>query len=160
MNTEKNPSTGLILEVFGPTVEFLTSQENFSVLKGTVPPGTFVPLHTHPDVEDFTVLSGELECLRQDATGHEWIVAKVGDYIHVPGGARHAWRNVSNKPAIALLFTTQKMEHFFREVGRPIGLLQPPTPDELARFAAISDKYGYWNASPEENEQVGIHFSF
>jgi hypothetical protein len=53
------------------------------------------------------------------------------------------------------------MENFFREAGRPItGALQPPTPDELARFAASSTQYNYWTASPEENEQVGIHFSF
>jgi hypothetical protein len=30
----------------------------------------------------------------------------------------------------------------------------------LARFAAISAKYGYWNAAPEENAAVGIKLSF
>jgi len=33
-------------------------------------------------------------------------------------------------------------------------------PEELARFAAISAKYGYWNTTPEENAAVGIHFNF
>lgn len=165
MNTEKNPTTGLTLDVFGPTVEFLTSleetQENFCILKGMVPPGVVVPLHSHPDIEDFIVISGEMQCLKQDAQSHEWIVAKVGDYVHVPGGAPHAWRNVSNEPSVLFIITTRKMEQFFREVGRPItSTLQPLTLDELARFAAICDKYNYWLANSEENAAVGISLSF
>jgi quercetin dioxygenase-like cupin family protein len=165
MSTEKNPTTGLTLDVFGPTVEFLTSpketQDDFCVLKGIVPPGVVVPLHSHPDTEDFIVISGEMQCLKQDAKSYEWIVAKVGDYVHVPGGARHAWRNVSNEPAILFIITTKKLQQFFREAGRPMtSTLQPPTPEELARFAAICARYDYWIATPEENTAVGIHFSF
>ena len=169
INIEKNPSTGQIVEVFGPTVEFLTSQEEFSVMKGIVPAGVFVPMHRHPDIEDFIVLSGEMECLRRDENGHEWITAKPGDYMHVPGNAWHAWRNVSNAPAVMLFFTTNKMERFFREAGRPLtssmtefsaGTLQPPTPEELAKFAALSLQYNYTNATPEENAAVGLNLSF
>jgi quercetin dioxygenase-like cupin family protein len=65
MSLVKNPSTGKVLELFGPTVEFLTSpqdaQNDFCVLRGTISPGVFVPLHSHPDTEDFLVISGELE---------------------------------------------------------------------------------------------------
>jgi quercetin dioxygenase-like cupin family protein len=65
MSLVKNPSTGKVLELFGPTVEFLTSpqdaQNDFCVLRGTISPGAFVPLHSHPDTEDFLVISGELE---------------------------------------------------------------------------------------------------
>jgi hypothetical protein len=43
MGVEKNLTTGLIVEFFGPTVEFLTSPEDehndFCVLKATIPPG-------------------------------------------------------------------------------------------------------------------------
>jgi hypothetical protein len=39
---EKNPMTGLVVELFGPTLEFLTSpedkQSDFCVLKGTIRP--------------------------------------------------------------------------------------------------------------------------
>lgn len=53
MSLVKNPSTGKVLELFGPTVEFLTSpedaQNDFCVLRGTIPPGVFVPLHSNPD---------------------------------------------------------------------------------------------------------------
>lgn len=165
MSLEKNPSTGKVLELFGPTVEFLTSpqdvQSDFCVLKGTIPPGGIVPLHTHADTEDFLVLSGEVEGLRQDSEGHTWIAAKAGDYIHVPSNAPHAWRNVSTAPVVVLIVTTKKMGHFFQETGRPqTSPPAPVTPDALAHFAMTSARYGYWNASPAENAQVGIHLSF
>jgi hypothetical protein len=36
----------------------------------------------------------------------------------------------------------------------------PVTPEDLARFAAVSARYGYWNATPEDNAAVGIHLRF
>jgi len=53
MSTELNPTTGLRIDLEGPTVEFLTSPQeasiDFCVLKGVIPPGVSVPLHSHPD---------------------------------------------------------------------------------------------------------------
>ena len=165
MSLVKNPSTGKVLELFGPTVEFLTSPQDalndFCVLRGTISPGVFVPLHSHPDTEDFLVISGELEGLRQDSEDHTWIGAKAGDYIHVPSNARHAWRNLSGTPTVVLIITTKRIGQFFQETGRPVTESpQPVTSEDLVRFAAISAKYGYWNASPAENALVGIHLSF
>lgn len=165
MRLEKNPATGLVLEFFGPTLELLTlpeeEQNDFCVLKGTIPPGVSVPLHSHPDTEDFLVISGSVECLRQETEGYEWIGATAGDYIHVPAGARHAWRNRSSEPLVNLIFTTKRLGRFFQEAGRPVtGAPQPVTPEDLARFTAVSAKYGYWNATPEENAAVGIEMSF
>jgi quercetin dioxygenase-like cupin family protein len=165
VSLEKNPSTGKVLELFGPTIEFLPSpqdaQNDFCVLKGTIPPGVSVPLHSHADTEDFLLISGEVEGLRQDSEDYTWIGAKAGDYIHVPSNARHAWRNVSNAPTLVLIITTKKLGQFFQETGRPeMGTILPVTPEDLTRFAEISARYGYWNASPEENALVGMHTSF
>jgi quercetin dioxygenase-like cupin family protein len=166
---EKNPTTGLVVELFGPTAEFLTSPEDerndFCVLKGTIPSGVHVPLHSHLDTEDFLVISGAVEYLLQGKEGrYEWIGAKPGDYIHVPANAHHAWRNLSSEPIVSLITTTKRMGRFFQEVGRPVmtgaAAPQPVTPADLARFAAVSARYGYWNATPEENAAVGIPLSF
>jgi quercetin dioxygenase-like cupin family protein len=153
------------LNFFGPTLEFLTlpedAQNDFCVLKGTIPPGVVVPLHSHPDTEDFLIISGELESLNQIQQGYEWIRAKAGDYIHVPAGVRHAWRNVSREPVVSFIVTTKRLGHFFQETGRPLtGAPLPITPEEIARFTATSARYGHWTATPEENAMVGIHFSF
>ena len=70
LSLEKNPTTGLVIELFGPTFEFLTSPEyehnDFCVLNGTIPPNAYVPLHSHTDTEDFFVMSGAVDCLRHD----------------------------------------------------------------------------------------------
>jgi len=165
MNIEKNPTTGVILDIFGPTVEFLIApddeQSDFCVLKGIVPPGVFVPLHSHPDTEDFSVLSGEIECLRHNADGHEWIKGKVGDFFHMPNSSPHAWRNVSTEPVVLLIFTTKKLGHFFEETGRPwTGAFQPVTPEDIAQLVAASARYGYWTATPEENAAIGLQMGF
>ena len=167
MSTELNPTTGLRIDLEGPTVEFLTSPQeasiDFCVLKGVIPPGVSVPLHSHPDTEDFFIISGQVEALRQGAQGYEWISAKAGDYLHVPGGTRHGWRNVATEPMVAYLITTTKLARFFQEVRRPVTATpQSGTAEDLehflARFETVSTKYGYWNATPEENAAVGIHF--
>ena len=73
MNLEKNPTTGVVVDVIGPTVEFLVSpsdeSSDFCVLKGIVPAGVFVPMHRHADTESFVVLSGTIECLK---VAEEW----------------------------------------------------------------------------------------
>jgi quercetin dioxygenase-like cupin family protein len=166
MSLQKNPTTGLVIELFGPTLEFMTSPDDehndFCVLKGTIPPDGYVPLHSHPDTEDFLVISGAVEGLRQEAGGNEWVEARAGDYIHVPADAPHAWRNVSSEvPVVDLIITTKRLARFLQETGRPVtGVPQPPTREELERFAAVSARYGYWNATPEENAAVGIPLSF
>jgi hypothetical protein len=57
MRTVINPTADVRVDLFGPTLEFLTSPQaannEFSVLRGTIPPGCSVPLHSHPDTEDF-----------------------------------------------------------------------------------------------------------
>jgi quercetin dioxygenase-like cupin family protein len=165
MNVELNPTTGVRLDVFGPTVEFLTSPQDQHnqpcVIRGVIPPGVFIPLHSHLDTEDFYIISGQAQALKQTPEGYEWIDGKAGDLIHVPGGVHHAWRNVGSLPLVALLITTTKMGRFFQEVGRPVtDTPQPVTPKDLIHFATVAAEYGYWNATPEENAAVGIHFSF
>lgn len=163
MSTEINPITGVRLDVLGPTVEFLTwpqeMHNDFLVLRGVIPPGVSIPLHSHPDTEDFLIISGKIQALRQVSGGYEWVEGKAGDYIHVPSGARHAWRNVSSEPLVAFIITTVRLGRFLQETGRPItGAPQPVRPQDLAHFADVAAKYGHWIATPAENAAVGIHF--
>ena len=157
----KQDVIGQRIDLFGPSVEFLTSpydpQKDFCVLRGIIPPGGAAPLHSHRDVEDFYVISGEVLALRKGAHGYESIACKAGEYIRVPSGVPHGWRNVSSEPFVTLVITTPTLGKFFLEAGRPIEEApQPPTSDDFARFANVSAKYGYWNASPEENAAAGI----
>jgi quercetin dioxygenase-like cupin family protein len=150
---------GQVLDALGPTVEFLTFLEGAELctMRGVVPPGAAVPLHSHDDVEDFYILAGSQQVLTQGPDGLVWKEARAGDYVRVPPGTPHAHRNVTSLPAVDLIITTTRMGKFFKEIGRPVtGSPQPPTPEEVARFIATAAKYGYKLGTPEENAAVGI----
>jgi quercetin dioxygenase-like cupin family protein len=137
------------LEVLGPTVRVLTPLDGPAdapcVLRGTIPAGGFVPLHSHPDPETF--IGGEGELFGFD--GEAWVRVGAGQVFHVPGGTPHAWRN--DGPATEMtIVATVRMGRFFREIAGP------PTPEALERFAATAARYGHWNASPEENLRIGL----
>ena len=149
------------LDVLGPTVEFLTtpddSGDGFSIMRGVVPPGVVVPLHSHDDAEAFFIVAGTQQVLTQGENGLEWNDFHAGDYVYVPPGTLHAHRNISDEPAVDLLVTSARLGRFFQEVSKPaIEPPQPPTPDDVARFIATSSEYGYTLGTPEENHAVGI----
>jgi quercetin dioxygenase-like cupin family protein len=152
-----------ILDVLGPTVQFLTepqpNDETPCVIKGTIPPGGFVPIHRHPDFEAFFVLSGKVEVFSGKDEKPQWIAAGPGDFIQVPSNAKHGFRNKSAEPSVQLITTTSKLGRFFQEIGRsirPAENVSPPTPDELQQLIKTSERYGYRLASPEENAAAGI----
>jgi hypothetical protein len=59
-----------------------------------------------------------------------------------------------------LVISTSKIGRFFRELATAAVPDAPNTdlsPEQILRFHEISRRYGYWNASPEENARVGIN---
>jgi quercetin dioxygenase-like cupin family protein len=158
-----NKGTYGSLEMFGPTVEFLTLPEGadaaYCVMMGVIPTGVSVPLHSHPDSESFFLVSGAVQALSQRDETFEWLDVRPGEFVHVPSNAKHAWRNTSSEPAVQLITTTAKLCRFFQEIGRPVAAgapLPPPTPDELQHFMRVATKYNYWLGSPAENAAIGI----
>jgi quercetin dioxygenase-like cupin family protein len=160
-----HPGTYPLLDVLGPSIAFLTLPDEpgatYCVMVGTIPPGVSIPLHSHPDFESFYILSGTVEALVMEGNRSTWRPAKTGEFVHVPGDVKHAWRNTSPEPVVQLLTTTPKLGRFFQEIGRavsPGAPPAPPTPAELQHFAQISARYGYWLASTAENAAIGISF--
>jgi quercetin dioxygenase-like cupin family protein len=153
------------LDVMGATVELLTrpATDDLSpcAMRGTIPPGAVVPLHSHPDPETFVAVSGEVEGFAEADGGSGWVRIAPGDIFHVPGGAGHAFRNRSPWPAVAIVVSTSRMRRFFREIGTPVTpeARQPPGPpsaEAIQRFLETAARYGHWNATPEENAQVDL----
>jgi quercetin dioxygenase-like cupin family protein len=135
------------LDLGGPTLEFLVPPRDGEpcLMRGVIPAGDIVPLHSHADPETFLMLEGEAEGLRDG----RWVRVRPGDVFHVPGDTRHAWRNRSRGPAVMNLVTTSRMGRFLQEVAGT----------EPQEFLAISASYGYWNATPEENAAVGLQIT-
>jgi quercetin dioxygenase-like cupin family protein len=147
---------GVVFEIPSPTgpkpAEFLNlGEETYCVIRGTIPAGGIVPLHRHDDPESFFVLSGEGQVLAQTESGMEWRTTRIGDFIDTCG-AKHAWRNQSKSPVELLIVTTPKLGRFLRELS---DLVRSGT-YSLEELSNLSDAYGYWAASPQENTEVGI----
>jgi quercetin dioxygenase-like cupin family protein len=151
------------LDVLGPTIQFVTDsteEDGPCIMRGTVPPGVSIPLHSHADPETFVPVSGRLRGLVFRGEDFEWIEIRPGVIFHVPGGAKHGFRNESPEEAVMIIASTTTIGRFFRELGAPVAPGSPapgrPASDRVQRFLATSARYGYWNASPEENARVGI----
>ncbi|WP_063726756.1 cupin domain-containing protein [Streptomyces sp. RTd22] len=92
--------------------------------------------HFHRAVsESFYVLSGELELYN----GEKWVTGREGDFLYVPVGGLHAFKNVTDEPtSMLLLFApgAPREEYFERlaEVTQRGG-------EELKRFRIRHDSY-------------------
>jgi quercetin dioxygenase-like cupin family protein len=153
-----------VLDVLGPTIEFLPGSNhlpaNYCIMRGKVPPGIFIPLHSHDDFETFIMVSGELDALQETPDGPGWISLLSGDVLDIPGGTKHAFHNRSAEPAVAIIISTAKIGNFFREIGRSIVPGSPassaPPLETIQHFLRTAERYGYWIATPEENAAVGL----
>ena len=56
-----------------------------------------------------------------------------------------------------LITSTSRIGAFFREIATPAGSW-PPSEEALRHFLATAERYGYWNATLEENAEVGLAF--
>src|ERR1700719_4154957 len=124
-------------------------------MRGTVPSGVVIPLHSHADPEIFYVLNGSLEVFQAEG----WQTVNAGEVVSIPGNVRHALRNTSPSPLTSIIVSRQKLYSFFRELARPFDPNTPPappTPEEMQRLFSVAEKYEYWLASPEENAAIGI----
>ena len=115
----------------------------FSML-ATVPPNGGPPPHIHRDEDEtFYVLEGAPTF----RLGDERIVAGPGDFVNVPKGVLHCFRNFSDEPVkMVLTFTPAGIERFFEETLERAYDLTRPCPDNLAevgaRYAEAAPRYG------------------
>jgi len=108
-----------------------------------VDPGGGVTPHVHPAMEErFRVLDGEIEFL----VDRTWVKT---DEVVVPAGARHAYRNASDRPAHMVCEATPPMEleEFLTDVAELSrerrftrrGL--PTSPKAAPMLAAVAQRY-------------------
>ena len=110
----------------------------------SVPPGGGPPPHIHHrEDESFYIRQGTLAILVGDRT----VNVSPGDFVHVPRGTVHCFRNTGSGHAKMLVtFTPAGMERFFEEGFYPAGdrsVGPPPLTEELLkRMLAAAPKCG------------------
>src|SRR6202162_6152401 len=113
MNTTSETKTGTnrggedrTFIVLGVLLQFLSTPEQIndqiSVMRGTVPSGVVIPLHSHADPEIFYALNGSLEVFQAEG----WQTVTAGEVVSIPGNVRPAPRN--NSPSPTHLITVSK----------------------------------------------------
>ncbi|MYR35552.1 cupin domain-containing protein [Nocardiopsis alba] len=120
-----------------------------SFVEATVPPGAGPRPHIHHrEDEAYYVLSGELEVL----DGERTFIAGPGDFVFIPRGTVHRFKNVGVHTAkMVFLFTPAGFEEFFLEAGYPARPGEPAPAvrgvAERDRVAEIASRYA-WSPAP------------
>jgi mannose-6-phosphate isomerase-like protein (cupin superfamily) len=116
----------------------------FSLIEQVSPTGFATPLHVHhAEDEAFYILEGELTVW----CGEHIFKARPGSFVYLPKDVPHCFRVESDTPARLLQITAPAaIEQGFIEMGTPATSLtlpppHVPTPEDMARMAAISAKY-------------------
>ena len=96
-----------------------------------VPPNGGPPPHVHRNEDEtFYVLDGTPTF----RLGDEVVVAGPGDFVNVPKGVLHRFRNLSDEPLrMILTFTPAGIERFFEETLERAYDLTQPCPRQLRR---------------------------
>jgi quercetin dioxygenase-like cupin family protein len=154
----KKLDTSETLDVLGPSIQFLTplsdGDDDYRLIRGTIPTGIAVRIHSHAERETFFVIEGEVQAFGED----HWIALSAGEGIDVPGGVKHAWRNVSSTSASVLVVAPMRLGRFLRDNGRPLAEVEPGTPKaaDLQRLVEVAHTYGYRLGTPADNAAAGI----
>ncbi|MFI6079522.1 cupin domain-containing protein [Streptomyces sp. NPDC051217] len=95
------------------TIKATAAETNggLGLIEATVPSGGGPTAHAHgTEDEAFYILSGELEFLN----GEETFIGTPGDFIFIPRGTRHRFKNISVHAAkMLVMFTPGGHEQFF-----------------------------------------------
>lgn len=96
--------------------------------------------HFHRSIsESFFILSGTIRLFH----GDHWVDGRPGDFLYVPQGARHGFRNESGEPASMLLLFTPgaPREKYFEGLASLAQAEQRPSEDEMNEFYRRHDNF-------------------
>ena len=89
--------------------------------------------------ESFYVLAGTIRLY----DGHRWVDGRPGDFLYVPEGGIHAFRNESDEPASMLILFAPgaPREAYFEGLAEIARTGQRPSDAEMAEFYREHDTY-------------------
>lgn len=113
-----------------------SSKNNMAVVTVEVPPGGFVPPHTHRlEEEGYYMLTGAMVM----RIGDEESLLCPGDFAYVAQGQVHGYRNDTNETIRFLAWTVGgAIDEFFIEMGQTVRKV----PEDLSRMPQVLEKYG------------------
>jgi mannose-6-phosphate isomerase-like protein (cupin superfamily) len=105
---------------------------SLGLVEATVPPGGGPVAHAHTRTDEaFYVLSGELEIL----DGTRTFIARAGDFVFIPRGTRHRFKNTGLHSARTLFMLTPAGEERVFTFGDEPRPGHPPPAWTIERFS-------------------------
>ena len=120
------------------------SDAAYFIMEAIVPPEGGPPPHIHHrEQESFYVLEGVLDI----KMGDKVVQATTGDFVHIPCGTVHGFRNSGSASArLLLIFSPGGLERFFEETLEQVEDRSAPQPDNMdevvERYVAAAPKHG------------------
>lgn len=133
--------------LLGNLLRFRTKgDEGYCLIEAVTAPGAGAPPNKHPaDNEAFYVLDGSFEFMIDGETR----LAGSGDFVRIPNGALHAFKNVGAANGKLLILNVPGKTHvgFFSEAGDPLpsGTTEMPAPGgppDIPRLLEIGRRNG------------------
>ncbi|MFJ7156710.1 cupin domain-containing protein [Streptomyces sp. NPDC101118] len=114
-DTQSEDALGSVKATYTVKVDSATTGGTLSAVEASVPPGSGPPPHAHDHADEaYYILEGTFEVL----DGDRLITARPGDFIFIPRGTTHRFKNVGADAARMLfLFTPAGFEGLFYEIG-------------------------------------------
>lgn len=108
----------------------------YFIMEALVPPLGGPPPHIHHrEQESFYLLEGTLDI----RMGDKVVQASTGDFVHIPRGMVHCFRNTGDSTArMLLIFSPGGIERFFEETLEQVQDRSAPQP---ANMDAVVDRY-------------------
>jgi quercetin dioxygenase-like cupin family protein len=111
------------------------STNHMSVITVDAPAGSMVAPHMHlAEEESYYMLAGSITV----KIGDRETIVNPGDFVHIPAGTVHGYRNESNQPARFLAWVVGgELDQFFLTMGEQIRSVPedlPKLPDILQRY--------------------------
>jgi quercetin dioxygenase-like cupin family protein len=123
---------------------YADTKESFTVIEVLTAPNAGPPPHSQSDQEAFLVLEGCYEIL----VGDEVRQCGPGDFVHVPPGIMHTFRNIAETPSKMMLinFPGDLHEAFFLEIADtvPAGTtaFPPVSQPNIPKIVETAARYG------------------
>lgn len=114
---------------------------SYALIEDYAPQGAGTPMHRHAaDDEAFYILDGEVTFYLGDSTP---IRAGAGAFVHIPGGAAHAFQ-VESPTARYLIITTPRHARFYGAIAEPARERSIPPAAEMNMevIGAACESYG------------------